>query len=352
MTLYAEVFIRFVSIGMLSGLLVLMMRAGLRTSQMRYAYLLNVCMISMLLVAGTSPWALVGTNWFFLNVFTTLIFPLAWLFGLSLFEEDFSLGRTEITILLIYAVPPTYFGAWLLGFEPPFLDRLRVVWLILSFGMMVHVAYVALAGRSEDLVEARRKERVRAAIAIAFLLVFIFVALETINLFEVEGVWRYLLLLAPPYCLWMLVWMARAHPEALAFDNLVSPIPIEPRLDPRDLPAKARLDSVMLEERVYREQGLTIRKLAEMIDIPEHQLRVIINKSLGFRSFSNFLNHHRIQEAEKRLSDLSDARIPVLTIAMDVGYSSITPFNKAFKLSTGQTPSAYRRAALADLSSE
>jgi AraC-like DNA-binding protein len=39
--------------------------------------------------------------------------------------------------------------------------------------------------------------------------------------------------------------------------------------------------------------------------------------------------------------------VPVLTIAMDAGFPSIGPFNRAFKTDTGMTPSEFRREALA-----
>jgi AraC-like DNA-binding protein len=35
--------------------------------------------------------------------------------------------------------------------------------------------------------------------------------------------------------------------------------------------------------------------------------------------------------------------VPVLTIAMDSGFQSLGPFNRAFKADTGLTPTEYRR---------
>jgi len=39
--------------------------------------------------------------------------------------------------------------------------------------------------------------------------------------------------------------------------------------------------------------------------------------------------------------------VPVLTIAMDAGFQSIGPFNRAFKAATDSTPTEFRRLALA-----
>jgi len=346
MNLYAEVFIRFICIGMLVGLCTLVLRCGLKTTVIRYAFFLNVAMVCLLMTAGTPPWALHGPYWFFLNVISVCIFPLAWLFGLSLFDEDFRISKWKLTVLLVYAVPPGFFALSFFGFEPQWLEGIRVSWLIMSLGLMVHVAYQAIAGRSDDLVEARRRERVRVTVAIAALLVFAFAAAEVFGALGDENCWRYLLLLALPYSLWMMLWMARAHPEVLAFDPVIEIKPAPTAIDARDKPIKARLDILMEEDRIYREQGLTIKTLAEKVGVPEHQLRVLINKSMGFRNFAGFLNHYRIAEAQEILSDPERARLPILTIAMDVGYSSVTPFNSAFKARVGKTPTAFRNDVL------
>ena len=66
------------------------------------------------------------------------------------------------------------------------------------------------------------------------------------------------------------------------------------------------------------QSGLTISVLAEQLGMPEYRLRQTINRQLGFRNFSSFLNHHRIDEAKKRLIDPSMSRLPILTIAMAI----------------------------------
>jgi len=101
-------------------------------------------------------------------------------------------------------------------------------------------------------------------------------------------------------------------------------------------------------ERIYRQEGLTIAMLAAKLDMPQHRLRQAINEGLGHRNFNAFLNRYRIDEAKAALSDLSQRDVPVLTIAMDAGFQSIGPFNRAFKADTGLTPTEFRRDALAE----
>jgi AraC-like DNA-binding protein len=109
-----------------------------------------------------------------------------------------------------------------------------------------------------------------------------------------------------------------------------------------------RLDHLMSVERVYRQEGLTIAMLAAKLDVPEHRLRQAINEGLGHRNFNAFLNRYRIDEAKAALADASQRDVPVLTIAMDAGFQSIGPFNRAFKADTGLTPTEFRRDAQAE----
>lgn len=107
-----------------------------------------------------------------------------------------------------------------------------------------------------------------------------------------------------------------------------------------------RLDHLMTVERTYRQEGLAIGALAARLDVPEHRLRQAINEGLGYRNFNAFLNRYRIEDAKLALSDLTQREVPVLTIAMDAGFQSIGPFNRAFKAETGVTPTEFRREAL------
>jgi AraC-like DNA-binding protein len=108
-----------------------------------------------------------------------------------------------------------------------------------------------------------------------------------------------------------------------------------------------RLEQLMTVERIYRREGLTIKLLSVELGVPEYRLRQLINEGLGYRNFNAFLNHYRIGEAKAALVDPEQVEVPVLTIAMDTGFQSIGPFNRAFKAATNLTPTEFRRLAMA-----
>jgi len=77
--------------------------------------------------------------------------------------------------------------------------------------------------------------------------------------------------------------------------------------------------------------------------MPQYKLRTLINKKLGYRNFNALLNEHRIKDACTQLSNPEKDNLPILTIALSMGYQSIAPFNVAFRDIVGLTPSAYRK---------
>lgn len=120
----------------------------------------------------------------------------------------------------------------------------------------------------------------------------------------------------------------------------------ETALSSADRETITKLARMMQEDRPYREERLMIASLALRMHVPEHRLRRLINQGMGYRNFPDFLNAWRLAEAEAALADPAQAQVPVATIALDAGFGSLGPFNRAFKAKTGLTPSAFRERAL------
>jgi AraC-like DNA-binding protein len=118
--------------------------------------------------------------------------------------------------------------------------------------------------------------------------------------------------------------------------------------DPEDERVAQALQRLMEDAQVYREEGLSVATLAARLRVPEYRLRRVINQRLGHRNFNAYVNGLRLEQACKALADPALRHLPVLSIALDAGFQSIGPFNRAFKAATGVTPTDYRRHTLAD----
>jgi AraC-like DNA-binding protein len=125
-----------------------------------------------------------------------------------------------------------------------------------------------------------------------------------------------------------------SEPTAIVASGEAPPATHSPRLQ--------KLQAAMAEQRLYRREGLTLADLAEQLALPEAAVRSLINQELGFRNFNDFLHHHRLADAAPRIAAED---LPFLTIALESGYGSIGPFNRAFKQRFGMTPTQYRAAA-------
>jgi AraC-like DNA-binding protein len=95
-------------------------------------------------------------------------------------------------------------------------------------------------------------------------------------------------------------------------------------------------------QELWRREALTIGELSEVVGVPEYALRRLINGELGYRNFPEFLNERRVTAAKVALR-ATKARVSA--IAYEVGFSSLGPFNRAFKEATGVTPIKWRSGA-------
>lgn len=98
--------------------------------------------------------------------------------------------------------------------------------------------------------------------------------------------------------------------------------------------------NTVMQEGFYRRENLTLKDLAKTLEVPEYKVRAVINKELGYRNFNEFINEYRIAEAAQRLID--EPETPISNIALDVGYRTLSSFNRAFRKEKETTPTAFR----------
>lgn len=130
----------------------------------------------------------------------------------------------------------------------------------------------------------------------------------------------------------------------------IVPNDVEATLPPPDAAEERMaqgLHQLMTVEHAYRAEDMSLASLAARLKAPEYKLRRLINQRMGYRNFNAFINSLRLDAVQAALKDPARRDLPVLTLALDAGFQSIGPFNRAFKAATGLTPTEFRRENLA-----
>ncbi len=265
-----------------------------------------------------------------------------WLFALRVFErEPHWVAAWGAAIVLA--------AAWMIGhFALPHLLIGFYAIHLTGLALVADLFRTAIAGRADDLVEQRRAFRLWLPVLVAAqaggILAYELVTGEG-SAGADPGIQLANALLILALTLFAGKALLRTEPELLLRSENPAAPPTDPpalQLSPSELVLRDKLEAAM-NEGLYRTPGLSIAGLADHLGTPEHRLRALINQRLGHRNFSAFLNRYRIAEAKAALADRARVDLPVLTLAMDLGYNSLPPFNRAFRAETGTTPSDYRR---------
>lgn len=277
-----------------------------------------------------------------------------WLSGKQLFDDNFDLKRWPVwgkSLLVLLAL--FYIYVFLIKGGGGYLQELsHIIGLIVTLHLLISV----IATWRNDLIEQRRIARFWLVLLVSlFILILDLVELSNTRLNRNQ----IFMLMSASICLIGTIVTAAMlfiHEFSLKAHELLVKVVAAPnsteanrysRLVPQENALYAKLQT-FVENVGYLQSDLTISQMAAQLQCPDHHLRKLINQRLGYTNFNAFLNHYRIEEARKRLIE---SHLPVLSIALDLGYGSIASFNRAFKDIVGLTPTAYRTAEQAQISS-
>jgi AraC-like DNA-binding protein len=268
--------------------------------------------------------------------------PAAAVFALQALSSLKALGGTG------NAPAGSFARAWNSFSETPLTDVLWLIQTLVYLGLIVRVRRRHAAGAAGILSdEARVRLRWIQHLAAAFLFLC---GLEVVFLGSLvfggpivpsSGAVLYVSV-AAIVCLWGYFGLRQPEIFRPADIEPAAKLPVLPGAEPERRPGLAeRLSRFMAEKKPYLDPDLTIYDLARALDIPVYQLSAVLNKDLG-RTFFDFVNGYRIDEAKRNLADPGLKSQKILAIALDCGFASKSAFNRVFKEMAGETPSSYR----------
>lgn len=331
--------LRIVDVTMLCTITVLFLKNWSRDQNVKIAIFYAICLILYLL--NTSE-TVSKSGFFYVAIIGDLSIPiLFWYLSKAIFDDSFKLRKFHIWLYL-FTVAFNYIICYPLG---DLQTNLWLTFIIDHTSQTISLVFVifgiseAFRNRSDDLLESRIKFRTMFIYGAGFLNVITIIITISgnvdgnevyFNLFQLASIGIILMLL---FC-----YLIEFKP-GFFFEKQKAKKAVK-EADPK---VSKALDKLIKEEKIYLQEGLTVRKLSEQISVQEYKVRRYINQHLGFRNFNDFLNSHRIQQACEILLDESKSDLTILEIAYSLGYSSLGPFNKAFKGHTNTTPTNYRK---------
>ena len=270
-----------------------------------------------------------------------------WLLARAWFADERpgwrSWGIVAISVALMH------WHAWMLWLDiEPWIIPTGIAGRAAAIGLAVAGLYVAWRGRGEDLIEERRRLRTWGMGAIGLYTVLVLVTeigMRPGFLYSPSSARAWLV-----FGMFLLTLAAAtamlATNRADLFGAPQRPGDGDEKPPELDTALAAKLDAHMTGELAWREDGLTIATLAHRLGTQEYRLRRLINRQLGHRNFAAFLNSYRLDEVRTALADPEQRDVPILTIALDAGFGSLGPFNRAFREAEDMTPSQYRAAKI------
>jgi AraC-like DNA-binding protein len=266
---------------------------------------------------------------------------LFWLFAKAWFNDESKLSRMSILLVSLSVV-----NTLVMQLSFPWHGLVNSVTGVIFRIAMLAFAAAALwevwRSREGDLVEGRRKLRTRLILVVSiYVIVIAFTEVAAHNGLiahrQAHIVGAFAVFVIFYFCVRMLgMRQAELFGSQLAL----------PRRDAQkitdDDPLIEKLRAHMKSDMPHRDETLSIAKLAAQLGEQEYRLRRTINRAMGHRNFASFLNGYRLSEVKAALADPSQRDVPIITIALDAGFGSLGPFNRAFREAEGMTPSEYR----------
>lgn len=210
-----------------------------------------------------------------------------------------------------------------------------------TLGFVFHALAVVLRTNRADLIEPRRRMRAVVLIGTGVLIVHAIISAAALRPAGLGDVSDTIGLTAITIALFASVaWGDIAWRELFAIQAKSATLQTESA----DPVLMQKAIEAMENQELFRTEGLTVTALAEKLGVQEYKLRRAINGGLGYRNFNEYLNFYRMRAAKKFLEAPENGGYPLIHLALDLGYPSPAPFNRAFKEATGVAPGQYRRS--------
>lgn len=313
------------------------------------------------------------------DVLTILIGPLVYVYVKSLFVEDSKLIKKNrfhfiipLIYLLLFSIPILIYilsaseVLFTEGIESPDNIEDNIKFLIEDLFLLVYAfftlkllsKYKKAAKLSFSNLKNKELIWVKHMLFGVFFIVLIDFFASIYNLINYDSTIRidFIIILLIVLFLYYLGYYGINQSRVLVPEFLLNPInERKPSINLQNLDEASikkhilKIKEVLSNDKLFLDEDLTLNKLANQVNLSEKKLSAIINQEMN-TSFYDLINSYRIAEFKKRIVSTEFDNLTILGIAFDCGFKSKSTFNRLFKLSTGKSPSEYKKQTSPNLS--
>ena len=326
---------------------VISLRVGKPSTSVKLYAVITPAIISYLIATSPFTFSMPIFLAYLINIFSMNAPVLLWWLILSLFDDHFSFDKTKLVALAVSLI----FFAFALPIFAGLPEQLETYairgQIILGLCFVGHILFVVAVGYIGDLIEVRRKGRIfLAMLSAALLCIGLAENLVPSHIFstEAQSFTQAALILVAVFGSALLFLTAQGQADPFVKQSQPTPS-MRVAVSGKQRQLLERIEEQMRQD-VYLEHELSVRMLAARVGSTEHKVRAVINQGMGYRNFRDFINTYRVKTAKDALSDQAQVGKTITMIAFESGFASLASFNRVFRSSTGQTPSAFRSSAM------
>lgn len=248
---------------------------------------------------------------------------------------------------------------WLIAYKVfeiplPFLPLPEYPWRFVLYAVHCAVLVATLVVLIVAAVQAIKRKHVPGYLFIAgecvLFITILLMVLRNFNVLPQDSLPEYIDLYVGVTTMSLALFSMVAHTRQM-HTKVVTQFVEAPKPEPKQLTdeevqkageAFEKIEVLFKSAKPYLDPELSVKKVVELTDIPEHIISRAINHKADMHFF-DYVNQYRVEEAKQLLTDETAVKqFTIEALAMQCGFNNKTSFNKAFKKFTGETPSAYR----------
>ena len=278
------------------------------------------------------------TKLIFIGLATLMaIGPLFYLYALSLIDKKFQFDRKY----LIHFIPTCIglcFGVWINEEAINTLPKLFFVMIFATYYghylIYLFISYVSISkGRRTGLKQATYE-----FLRLLFFALSLIWIVYVLNLFE-----EFVPYIIGPILYTLIAYIISFIAIRKGYINTSNHTKYKTTPVPEDQVNAifGKVQEAIISEKGYKNPEITLRTLSERLNLSTQVLSMVINKK-SKSNFNSFINSYRVEESMKLFQTKQYDNHTIASIALEVGFNSITSFNTAFKKYTGKTPLVFR----------